>query len=145
MKINIIDVSGQRPKWQVIGERMLAVLLTAALWAVLLYGIGSELLGQKGKQSLEMLSFLLGISLLIFAIFASWQYYNWHRFHGKERRKAFKPQPLSEVAALYGMTEAEMREMQKPARQVEFFYEDGHYYYQIPHQRRIEIRKLRER
>lgn len=144
MKILPFDVSNKRPKFKVHAEKLFAIAMTLGLWGVLLYSMVDELAIKKSQQSYEMLAFLFGISIFIFAVFGGWQYYNWHRFHGKERRKAFKPQPLSEVAKLYGMTEKEMEQMQKPARQVNMLYENGRYYYQTG-TTKVEIRSLREK
>lgn len=92
-----------------------------------------------------MMSFLFVVSALIFLIMGGWQFYNWYRFHGKDRRKAFKKQPLSEVAALYGMSESDMQIIQSDFRQASVRYQDGRYWYVLPNERSVEIKSLREK
>lgn len=141
----IINVNNRRHKWAVSAEWMVSIALTICLWLVLYQEIASQLLGARRQQSLNMLIFLVVVSAIIFVIMGGWQFYNWYLFHGKERRKAFKKQPLSEVASLYGMSETEMAQMQGDFRQAEVVYAAGRYWYVLPEGRRIEITSLREK
>lgn len=96
-------------------------------------------------QSLAMFALLFMVAVIIFILFASWQYYNWHRFHGKDRRKAFKAQSLAEVGALYGIDLEDMEKLQSSFRQASVFYKEGQYFYQVPGAKPIPIRALDER
>lgn len=141
----IINVNARRNKLVVFTEWGLSIVLTIFLWIVLFQGIINQLLGERLQQTLRMMSFLFIVSVLIFLIMGGWQFYNWYRFHGKDRRKAFKQQPLREVAVLYGMSESEMERIQGNFRQASVRYQDGHYWYVLPGAQSVEIKSLREK
>lgn len=141
----IININSRRNKLVVSAEWGLSVVLTIFLWIILFKGIVNQLLGEKLQQTLGMMSFLFVVSALIFLIMGGWQFYNWYRFHGKDRRKAFKKQPLSEVAALYGMSENDMQIIQSDFRQASVLYQDGHYWYVPLDGQSVEIKALREK
>jgi poly-beta-1,6-N-acetyl-D-glucosamine biosynthesis protein PgaD len=141
----IININSRRKRWAVSLEWLVSIALTLLLWVVLYKEIVSQLLGRKLQQTLEMLSFLFVVSLIIFIVMGGWQFYNWYRFHGKDRRKAFKQQPLSEVAALYGMSENDMKIIQGNFRQASVQYQYGRYWYVLPDEQSVEIKSLREK
>lgn len=128
----LIDVSDKRNPWIRRLELLLQGLFTLALWALLLHGIGEALLGEKRQQALSMFLFLLGIAVVVFLLLGSWQYYNWHLFHGKDRRKSFPTQPLAEVAKLYHMDPDDLERLQEADNRVDVYEKDGQYYFQVP-------------
>lgn len=147
MKMPLIDASYKLPKWRIFLEAAFSVLMTLGVWAVLLLGIVPTAFGSAAKrqQSGRMFLFLFILAVIIFLLFAAWQYYNWHRFHGKDRRKAFAPQPLEEVGHLYGIELKDMEKLQGRFRSADVIYQDGRYYYQLPGENPIAITALDER
>lgn len=141
----IINVNSRRKRWVVFLEWLVSIVLTLLLWVVLYKEIINQLLGRGLPRTLGMLSFLLIVSLLIFVVMGGWQFYNWYRFHGKDRRKTFEQQPLSEVAVLYGMSTSDMQIIQGDFRQASVQYQDGHYWYVLPDGQSVEIKALREK
>ena len=141
----IININSRRKRWVVFLEWLVSIVLTLLLWVVLYKEIINQLLGRGLPRTLGMLSFLLIVSLLIFVVMGGWQFYNWYRFHGKDRRKTFEQQPLSEVAVLYGMSTSDMQIIQGDFRQASVRYQDGHYWYVLPDGQSVEIKSLREK
>ncbi|WP_302348994.1 hypothetical protein [uncultured Megasphaera sp.] len=86
----IINVNSRRKRWAIFLEWLVSIVLTLLLWVALYKEIINQLLGRGLPRTLGILSFLLIVSLLIFVVMGGWQFYNWYRFHGKDRRKAFK-------------------------------------------------------
>lgn len=133
----LIDVSDKRNPWARRLELFLQVLFTLVLWAFLLHGIGEAFFGAWQQQTLDMFLFLLGIALVVFLLLSAWQYYNWHLFHGRDRRKSFPVQPLEQVAALYHMEPKDMERLQKAGRKVDVYCKDGQYTFQVPDEKPI--------
>lgn len=145
MKPPIIHAENKLPRWRVFLENAFAVLMTLLVWGVLLWGIVTEISGDKQEKSGQMFLFLFGAAFVIFIVFSAWQYYNWHRFHGKDRRKAFKPQSLEEVGNLYGISPENMKKLQQNFPRASVFYKEGRYYYEIPGEAPIPIAALDEK
>ena len=143
MKNPVIDVNDRRPRWRVFLEKAFSLLATLCLWGLLFWGLDVELLGEKRQESLLMFLFFFAVAVLIFMIFGGWQLYNWHRFHGKDRRKAFPLPTLAEIGKCYGIAPADMERLQKPCRLVEVYYQAPCYYYHLPAGEPIEIKRLR--
>ncbi|WP_370850909.1 PgaD family protein [Megasphaera sp.] len=144
MKNPVIDVNDRRPRWRVFLEKAFSLLATLCLWGLLFWGLDVELLGEKRPESLLMFLFFFAVAVLIFLIFSSWQFYNWHRFHGKDRRRSFPMPTLAEVGKCYGIAPQDMERLQAPCRLVEVYYQAPSYYYRLDHGQPIEIKSLRQ-
>lgn len=127
----IIDV-GYKRHW---GIRLLELAMVVAfdllLWAFLLVSFYVYfVIGAYREQALFIVEVLFAAAALILLSMTLWQYYNWLLFHGKDRRKVFQRQTLEEVAALYGMKEADLEVLQSDFRRAEVFARDESFYYQ---------------
>lgn len=131
-KAPLIDVSDKRNPWLRRLELFLQGLFTLALWTFLLHGLYEAFFGARRQQTLDMFLFLLSIALVVFLLLSGWQYYNWHLFHGKDRRKSFPVQPLEQVAKLYHMKPDDLQRLQGAGRKVDVYEKDGQYTFQVP-------------
>ncbi len=126
-------------------EKIIAFLLTLLVWFFLLRYIYDQLFAPEFvSTTTDMMIFLAEAIVVVFVVAALWQFYNWARFHGKDRRKEFPEQPLDEVGELYGISGKDMGDLQQIQRVAVVLYEDNRYYYCVEEQPPIEIVALRE-
>ena len=123
-------------------ESLTAFILTAAMWIFLIHTLYIKLY-VEANDSLEQIFFILFVSSIGAAVvLGGWQFYNWQRFHKKQRRKAFPPQSPAEVARIYGISEENMMRLQAAKESAAVVFRDGKYYYCIKGEAPIEIGML---
>lgn len=123
-------------------ESLTAFVLTAVMWFFLAKTLYIKLY-VEANDSLEQIFFILFLSSMgAAAVLGGWQLYNWLRFHGKQRRKAFPAQPLDEVARIYGISKENMTRLQDTKESASVVFRDGRYYYCIKDEDPIEIGML---
>lgn len=96
------------------------------------------------NRTINMVLMLLIAFVIVLVIEFGWQFYNWFKFHGPDRRKTFPRQSLKEVGCLYGISEENMEVLQIIQRAAIIRYADNKYYYCIEGYNPIEIKSLRE-
>ena len=140
----IIVANNGRSSVKIWLEKILSVVLTFALWYILISSIIDKLFITNLDRTILTFA-VLGIALaLIILIGGMWQFYNWTLYHGKDRRQEFPRQSLEELGQLYGISGENMYKLQEIQSAAVIRFEDGRYYYCMKNHDPIEISALRE-
>lgn len=123
-------------------ESFIAFVLTVAMWFFLIKTLYIKLYVDANDSLEQILLILLVSSLGAAVVLGGWQFYNWLRFHKKQRRKEFPPQSPAEVARIYGISEEDMTRLQTAKESAAVVFRDGKYYYCIKGEAPIEIGML---
>ena len=141
----IIDETNKRNKLVVYLEWLVSVIGTILVWCFLAWDIYVKLFSGQYSGSWSMFILLLFVMLVIILVGGGWQFYNWYLYHGKERRREFPRQSISEVGNLYGISGSNMEKLQAIRQAAVIQFKDHKYYYCVTGEAPIEIGMLREK
>ncbi|WP_455654649.1 poly-beta-1,6-N-acetyl-D-glucosamine biosynthesis protein PgaD [Phascolarctobacterium sp.] len=112
-------------------ERIIMVVCTCLLWFYFITHLYNTLSNSVAvAKTVNMFIFLLIIALLEMVLLLLWQFYNKIMFGNKNRRKGFAIIDDSEVASVYGITEADLYNLRK-SKKVAVLDVTGSLYWQI--------------